>query len=123
MLHKGGVDVVLDYLWGRSAGLILKGASGHGKPEGEPRVRYVQIGSRSGETIPVAGGSLRSSGVELLGSGLGSLSVERMLESLRMMYASAEATGLRIEVEAVSLSRVEANWGELQGGRRTVFVL
>jgi len=25
VLHKGGVDVVLDYLWGRSAGLILKG--------------------------------------------------------------------------------------------------
>jgi NADPH2:quinone reductase len=35
VLHRDGVDVVLDYLWGRSAALILKGASGHGKPEGE----------------------------------------------------------------------------------------
>jgi NADPH:quinone reductase-like Zn-dependent oxidoreductase len=123
VLHKGGVDVVLDYLWGRSAALIFKGASGHGRPEGEPRVRYVQIGSISGETIPFAAGSLRSSGVELLGSGLGSLSVQGIVESLRVMYKSAEAADLRIEVEAVALSEVEANWGETQSGRRTVFVL
>src|SRR5271156_396589 len=45
------VQVVLDYLWGPSAELILKAAAGHGSPQGEPRIRFVQIGSISGNTI------------------------------------------------------------------------
>jgi NADPH:quinone reductase-like Zn-dependent oxidoreductase len=122
VLHKGGVDVVLDYLWGRSAGLILKGATGHGLPEGEPRVRYIQIGSISGDSIPFAGGALRSSGVELLGSGLGSLSMERIIESLSLMYKSADAAGLKIDVDSFALNEVETHWGDMKGGRRIVFV-
>jgi NADPH:quinone reductase-like Zn-dependent oxidoreductase len=122
VLHRDGVDVVLDYLWGRSAALILKGASGHGKPEGESRIRFIQVGSISGDSIPFAAGALRSSGVELLGSGLGSLSVKTIIDSLRVMYASAEAAALKIDVEAVALSEAEALWGKTQSGRRMVFV-
>ena len=49
--------------------------------------------------------------------------MQGIVESLRVMYKSAEAADLRIEVEAVALSEVEANWGETQSGWRTVFVL
>ncbi len=77
-----GVQVVLDYLWGPSAELILKAAAGHGSPEGEPRIRFVQIGSISGNAITLPAQLLRSSGVELLGSGLGSLSAQQILQSL-----------------------------------------
>ena len=84
------VQVVLDYLWGPSAELMLKAAVGHGAPDGEPRIRFVQIGSISGDAIKLSGGSLRSSGVELLGSGLGSLSSQQILQSLRAMFAATE---------------------------------
>ena len=117
-----GVDVVLDYLWGHSAECILAAAKGHGAPEGEPRVRYVQIGSISGETISLKGELLRSSGVELMGSGLGSLSAAAIVESLRRMYDVAASTGLKIETEAVPLADVEAAWGCAASGRRMVFV-
>jgi NADPH:quinone reductase-like Zn-dependent oxidoreductase len=122
VLHDEGVNVVLDYLWGRSAGLIFKSASGHGDPKGEPRIRFIQIGSISGDSIPLPAAELRSSGLELLGSGLGSLSADRILESLSTMYESAASAGLKIEVEAVALRDVEAQWDTFQSGRRLVFV-
>jgi NADPH:quinone reductase-like Zn-dependent oxidoreductase len=117
------VDVVLDYLWGASAELLLAAAKGHGGTEGERRIRYVQIGSISGETIRLEGGLLRSSGVELMGSGLGSLSAAAIVESLTRMYEVAASTGLKIETEEVPLSEVETAWGRAEGGRRMVFTM
>jgi NADPH:quinone reductase-like Zn-dependent oxidoreductase len=115
------VDVVLDYLWGPTAEMLLAAAKGHGAPGGERRIRYVQIGSISGETISLQAGLLRSSGVELMGSGLGSLSAAAIVESLTRMYAVAASTGLKIETEAVPLSEVETAWGRAESGRRMVF--
>src|SRR6202453_4742258 len=50
-LHESGVQVVLDFLWGPSAEAILAAVAGHGSLHGEPRIRFVQIGSISGNTI------------------------------------------------------------------------
>jgi NADPH:quinone reductase-like Zn-dependent oxidoreductase len=118
-----GIDVVLDYLCGPSAELILTAAKGRGAPEGEHRIRYVQIGSISGETISLKAELLRSSGVELMGSGLGSLSAAAIVESLRRMYDVAATTGLKIETEPVPLADVEADWGRAESGRRMVFTV
>jgi NADPH2:quinone reductase len=117
------VDVVLDYLWGASAELILAAAKGHGAPQGEHRIRYVQIGSISGEAISLQGDWLRSSGVELMGSGLGSLSAAAIVEALTAMCAAAASTGLKIDTEPVALADVEAAWGRAKSGRRMVFVV
>jgi NADPH:quinone reductase-like Zn-dependent oxidoreductase len=118
-----GVDVVLDYLWGHSAECILTAAKGRGAPEGERRIRYVQIGSISGDAISLKAELLRSSGLELMGSGLGSLSASAIVESLRRMYDVAASAGLKIETEAVPLAGVEAAWGRAESGRRMVFVI
>jgi NADPH:quinone reductase-like Zn-dependent oxidoreductase len=120
-----GIDVVLDYLWGPSAEAILTAAKGHGAPEGEPRVRYVQIGSISGETISLQGGVLRSSGVELLGSGLGSLSAAAIVEALQKMFeAQASGSGLKIDAQAVGLQEVGTMWNcTPPSGRRIVFTV
>jgi NADPH:quinone reductase-like Zn-dependent oxidoreductase len=117
-----GVQVVLDYLWGPSAELILKAAAGHGAPEGEPRIRFVQIGSISGETITLPGGILRSSGIELLGSGLGSLSAKEILQSLKAMYAATEKVKFAIDIDRVPLAKVEEAWTRKGDERRIVFI-
>jgi NADPH:quinone reductase-like Zn-dependent oxidoreductase len=116
------VQVVLDYLWGPSAELMLKAAAGHGSPEGEPRIRFVQIGSISGETITLPGGALRSGGIELLGSGLGSLSAQQILQSLRTMFAATAKTQFEIDLERVPLAKVEQAWTRKGDERRIVFV-
>jgi NADPH:quinone reductase-like Zn-dependent oxidoreductase len=115
------VQVVLDFLWGPSAELILKAAAGHGSPEGEPRIRFVQIGSMSAGTINLPGQVLRSSGVELMGSGLGSLSSQQILQALRAMFAAASTVQFAIDIDPVPLSAVEEAWTR-KNERRIVFI-
>ena len=120
-----GIDVVLDFLWGPSAECLLTAAKGQGAPQGEPRVRYVQVGSISGDAITLKADLLRASGVELMGSGLGSLSAAAIVEALRAMFdAQAAGAGLKIDAEAVALNDVEAMWNCVPpSGRRIVFTV
>jgi len=120
-----GIDVVLDYLWGSSAEAILAAAKGHGSHDGEPRIRYVQIGSISGDPIALKADFLRSSGVELLGSGLGSLSAAAIVGALTKMFeAQAADAGLKIDAQAVGLREVETMWNCVPpSGRRIVFTV
>jgi NADPH:quinone reductase-like Zn-dependent oxidoreductase len=117
-----GVQVVLDYLWGSSAELILKAAAGHGSLEGQPRIRFVQVGSISGNAITLPAGLLRSSGIELLGSGLGSLSAQQILQALNAMFAAASAVQFAIDIDPVPLARVEEAWNRKGEERRIVFI-
>jgi NADPH:quinone reductase-like Zn-dependent oxidoreductase len=116
-----GVQVVLDYLWGPSAELILKAAAGHGSPDGEPRIRFVQIGAISGNAITLNAQLLRSSGVELLGSGLGSLSSQQILQSLSAMFAAESKAPFAIDINRVPLKNVEEAW-MWKEERRIVFI-
>jgi NADPH:quinone reductase-like Zn-dependent oxidoreductase len=120
-LHEPGVQVVIDFLWGPSAEAILAAAAGHGSPQGEPRIRFVQVGSISGNTITLPGGFLRSSGVELLGSGLGSLSAQAIMQSLSTMFAAEAKMRFTIDIEPVPLSKVEEAWTR-QEQSRIVFI-
>jgi NADPH:quinone reductase-like Zn-dependent oxidoreductase len=121
-LQGSGVQVVLDYLWGHSAEAILAAAAGHGAPEGEPRIRFVQIGSISGNTITLPAQLLRSSGVELLGSGLGSLSSQAIYQSLSTMFAAVSKVRFAIDIDPVPLTKVEETWTRKGDERRIVFL-
>jgi len=121
-MQGSGVQVVLDYLWGSSAEAILKAAAGHGRAEGEPRIRFVQIGSISGSTIPLPAQLLRSSGVELLGSGLGSLSSKAILQSLSTMFAAVSEVPFVIDIDPLPLAGVEQAWTRTGDERRIVFL-
>ena len=118
-----GVDVILDYLWGKSAELLLAAAAGHGSGQAEPRIRYVQIGSAGGQTIPLEASALRSSGLELLGSGLGSNSHAALVTAIGALLKAAGPAGLEIAVETAPLADVEAAWTRDTGRRRLVFTL
>ena len=119
----GGTQVVLDFLWGRTAELLLSSFARHGSGEDEPRLRFVQIGSISGQTVQLSAEWLRSSGVELLGSGLGSLSTAAILKSLRVMYDAYGEHRFAINVSPVPLEQVERAWTEGESGSRTVFTI
>jgi NADPH2:quinone reductase len=122
-LKDEGVDIVLDYLWGKSGEMLLRAAAGHGSAKGEPRIRFIQIGSASGGAISLEAQILRSSGVELLGSGLGSLSIALIVDSLQRMYAATEVAALKIETQPTPLSQAETAWGQTESGRRVVFTI
>lgn len=80
------------------------------------------MGAIAGREISLKGEWLRSSGVELLGSGLGSLSGPQIVESLRTMYDAYGKASFRIETETIPLSEVTSAWSRSKSGRRVVFV-
>ena len=116
-----GVDVVVDYLWGPSAGRLLA-AAGRAMPDDRP-LRFVQVGNASGAEIALSAAVLRAKPVTLLGSGLGSVSLDRLSACVGAALDMAAAGGFAVEAtRAVSLVDVETAWNEPDGGRRTVFV-
>jgi NADPH:quinone reductase-like Zn-dependent oxidoreductase len=121
-IRESGVDVILDYLWGASAESLIAAVAGHGSSNAEPRIRYVQIGSLSGQTITLSSGALRSSGLELLGSGLGSVSFEGLVKNIGEFMKAVVPGRLKIDAQAVPLTQVAEAWSS-KTAERIVFTL
>lgn len=117
-----GIDVVLDYLWGPAAEAFLSATTGHGAGEAARRIRFVNIGSLGGPSINLPAAALRSSGVEMVGSGLGSVSNLGLIRSIAALMQAIEPAGLKIDAEAVPLQDVESAWTK-EGSGRIVFTL
>ena len=108
-----GVNVVLDFVWGEPASRVLRAATtGRGSRAGEPRLRYVQLGTVAGEEISLRGDMLRSTGLELIGSGIGSVSVSELLAGAGELLAATPAAGFRAPFKSLPLSDVAAAWSE-----------
>ena len=118
---KQGVNIVLDYLWGPSA-LSLVNAIAKNTPQ-EMLVRYVQIGSIGGASIPFPASVLRSSGLRLMGSGLGSLSIQTMLDCVSQVLKNAPVAGLKINIQKIPLAQVENVWNKTDAQARTVLMI
>ena len=116
-----GVDVVIDYLWGKSAERLLIAGAKAGK-EAVP-IRFVQIGSVSGPDITLPSAALRSSAIELMGSGIGSIPLERFVHAIGALLQAAAPAGFRIATTPVPLSDVEQAWPRDDSARRTVFTI
>ena len=113
-----GIGVVLDYLWGQSAELLLA-AGAKAAPEAVP-LRFVQIGSMSAATITLPSAALRSSAIELMGSGIGSIPMARLLASIEQLLNATVPGGFEIATNPVPLSQVEDHWAN-ENQARTVF--
>jgi len=118
---SGGADVVLDYLWGPPAQAALEAIAQKGLGKMAPRVRFIQIGSSAGTTIPLAAATLRSSGLELLGSGFGSASLDQIRQALQQFFATAATKPFHTNIKTAPLRDVETLWNTPERGARLVF--
>jgi NADPH:quinone reductase-like Zn-dependent oxidoreductase len=116
-----GVDVVLDYLWGDSAERLLIAAA-KAAPEAKP-IRFVQIGSASGQEIKLPSAVLRSSAIVLMGSGVGSIAFDRIVQAIDGLLKATVPGGFKIATKPVPLSYVEKAWPEDDSAWRTVFIV
>jgi NADPH:quinone reductase-like Zn-dependent oxidoreductase len=119
-VFHNGIDVVLDYLWGTSAEALMIAAA-KAAPEAVP-IRYVEIGSISGAQITLPSAALRSSALELMGSGIGSIPFPRLLEAMQGVLKAAPAAGFKAAVKTEPLSEIHKVWGTLDADARTVLV-
>jgi NADPH:quinone reductase-like Zn-dependent oxidoreductase len=115
-----GVDIVLDYLWGMSAETLIVAGAKAG-PEGVP-IRFVQIGSMSGANISLPSAALRSSSLELIGSGIGSVPFPKMLNAIRGVLDAAPAAGFKIAIESMPLADVGTAWAVRDSDKRIVLL-
>lgn len=106
-----GVDVVLDFLWGEPAARIIDAATrNRGSRTGEPRLRYVQLGTMAGEQVSLRGDAFRSTGLELIGSGIGSVAVGELLAGAGELLTTAGSAGFDAPVAALPLTDVAEAW-------------
>jgi NADPH:quinone reductase-like Zn-dependent oxidoreductase len=116
-----GIDLVVDYLWGKSARSIIA-AIAKGVEDATP-VRFVHVGGASGEeSIDLPGEGLRSSPIVLMGSGYKSVPLPTLLNAVKSTFDAVGPANLQIATRTVPLSEVESNWNA-PGKPRVVFTL
>jgi NADPH2:quinone reductase len=115
---QSGIDVVLDYVWGPPAEAALEAIAR--RDNEQARIRYIQIGQMAGRTIPLDAAVLRSSNVELLGSGFGSVSLPDLIGAIGEFFAEAARQPFEIAVRTVPLREIASVWDENESGERVV---
>jgi NADPH:quinone reductase-like Zn-dependent oxidoreductase len=120
---RKGIDVVIDYLWGRPTELLLEALATGFNRDGAHATRLVEVGQSAGPAIKLPGATLRSIDLKLMGSGLGSVPLERVFEAIPELFSMAAAGSLRVAVEPVPLAEVEAAWNRSESGKRIVFTM
>lgn len=117
----GQVDAIVDYLWGRSAELLLPMLAKY--TPGDKPVRYVQVGSLAGADIALNGAVLRAAPLQLMGSGIGSLTMPQLLAATGEMLQAAVPGQFTIATTPLPLRDVAAAWPRDNSQKRTVFTL
>ncbi len=111
------IDIILDYLWGSPAEALFEAIVQKGLGHQTRRLRYIQIGSAAGPSVSLPAATLRSSGLELLGSGFGSVSMDRILAALAVFFQEAVREPFKIDIQTAPLRDVERLWHEKTDAR------
>jgi len=116
-------DVVLDYLWGHPTEVLLDALTGHDVMAESDTVRLIEIGEMAGPTISLSAAALRSSGIEIYGSGGGGIPHTALFETFPQLWALAASGKLSIDTEPVPLGEIESAWQRNDlPGRRLVII-
>ncbi|WP_417511844.1 zinc-binding dehydrogenase [Microbacterium sp.] len=102
-------DVVLDYVWGEPAARgmmqMLTARSDRGAP-----LTWVQLGSMASDISPVSAATLRSARLDIVGSGMGSVTAREMIGELPELVDALSNGSIEVKARAVPLARVASEW-------------
>jgi NADPH:quinone reductase-like Zn-dependent oxidoreductase len=120
------IDIIIDYLWGHTAEMILACLKGDGSFTN--KIRYVSVGSMAGDVIQLSAANLRSVDLQLTGSGLGAWSKQQVglvfTEILPEIFQLASEGKLRVETTKVKLADITKLWDlDVADGQRLVVVI
>jgi len=120
---RGHFDIVLDYVWGHPTEVLLAALTGHDVRAESRGVRLIDIGEMAGPTISLSAAALRSSGIEISGTGGGSVPHSVIFDAFPKVWALAASGQLHIDTERVPLADVESAWQRNDlPGRRLVII-
>ena len=108
---ENGFNIIIDYLWGRPTEVLLSAVTRGDFAPASGSIRLVQVGESAGPTISLSAAALRSSGLEIRGSGSGTAaSLDKLLDAYHQVLSRAASGELHIETEPVPLADVEIAW-------------
>jgi NADPH:quinone reductase-like Zn-dependent oxidoreductase len=121
------IDLALDYLWGKPAEQTLRALGGDNLAASFRRTRFVQIGEMASSDIALPAAVLRSTGIELVGQGGGSVPAEAFgrvaSEIIPTLFDMATRDEVNIDTTTRPLTAVAEAWTEsLPSGTRMVLV-
>jgi NADPH:quinone reductase-like Zn-dependent oxidoreductase len=121
---KTPIDIVLDYIWGHPVELILNAF----KSLPPRKLKIVTIGNMAGANISLPSAILRSTQIEFLGSGIGSIPFsdihKYMDEELPKVFDMAAQGKIKINLEITQLKDVETVWSQTEKpGSRIVITI
>lgn len=115
------VDVVLDFVWGEpAAGAMIPLLTA--RADRSVPLTWVQIGSMAGASAPVPSAALRAARLQIVGSGIGSLSPRDILAELPELAEAVTEGALDIRARPVSPSGIAEAWNDHRTDERLVFV-
>ncbi|MEY7971910.1 zinc-binding alcohol dehydrogenase family protein [Saccharomonospora xinjiangensis] len=113
-----GFDIVLDYLWGRPAQVLLDALPRRFMVSSE--TRYLQLGNSAGKEITLQAGALRRTGVTM---GAGAPPPIEFICDLHATVLGHAASGVvRVDTEPVPLADISSAWRREVRGRRLVVI-
>ena len=120
-----GFHVILDYLWGAPTEALLAAITrADFSASHSGRMRLIQVGESAGATITLPAAAVRSSALEILGAGSGSMPpLEKIREVYDQLLARGVAGELRVETQRAPLAEIEKAWEQKNAsGARLVVV-
>jgi NADPH:quinone reductase-like Zn-dependent oxidoreductase len=120
------IDIVIDYLWGHTAELILEALKGEGLFTHQ--TRFVSIGTVTGDKIQLSGEILRSVDLQLSGSGIGSWKRNEVQILFRKilpeMFRLAAKKKLKVDTVTIDLKEIEKSYDmNIPDGNRLVVTI
>jgi NADPH:quinone reductase-like Zn-dependent oxidoreductase len=116
----GDVDLVIDYLWGEptvaAMVAIVLARTDSGKP-----LTWIEIGSVAGVVAPIPSAALRSTRLQIVGSGQGSVSAREIAAEIPALAEEITKGTFSVEAEATPLAQVEQAWADTKTRKRIVF--
>ncbi len=110
-----GLGVIVDYLWGRPAELLIGQVARpdlHSTGE-DSAIRFVSVGAMTGPDIVLPSNALRGSRLELIGSGTGNFPHgEAMRTAIAKVFALAQQGHLPVKVVERPLETVNNAWAQ-----------
>lgn len=116
-----GFQVVLDYVWGHPAEVLLGAMTRKEFAAAGTETRYVQVGEGAGATISLPAAVLRSAPITIMGTA-GIPPIEILGDALQKVMAHGASGELQIETQRIPLAEIETAWEQDQQGTRFVVI-
>jgi NADPH:quinone reductase-like Zn-dependent oxidoreductase len=121
LAEAADVDVVIDYVWGEPTAAamvaIVTARADRSKP-----LTWIEIGSVAGPTAAIPSAALRSSRLQIVGSGIGSVPGHDFAKELPKLAEAVSAGAFDVHAKAVPLAQVATAWADRGARDRVVLV-